>query len=264
MMNLMEDTPGDLEVSIVEDILGALCDNVQLKASTWLPNKMSGKTEGILMNYLLQGDKAFTVAQMFEMLTGAGLHFLQMIHPEPWEVTQLFQKPKELPEFLAMALPELSDQEKLQMVELLHPTQRLLDFWCTNQPPTPAPDWFRVDWSQVTVHLHPQLRTDALKADLLKSAEYQQPFHINRYLQEQTMRPYRVNSIMALCLRPLWAGPQPFTDLVAEWLRVRPVDPLTGLAVTDEAATREVKQFLRNLEALLCVLLDVPECPPQL
>lgn len=253
MMQLMEGNPGELEVSIIEEIMAALHDHVLLKSQTWLHNRMSGQLESILMNYLLQGDKAYTVPQLFEMLAGADLTFVRMVRWQQWSLQQLLRDPQNPPPFLAMALPDLRPEEQLRMVELLHPNQRLLDFWCSKQPPVATAE---LPWPEVRVHLHPQLATPGLRQALCDAVGKLAPLSLNQFFNPQEVVPCQVHSLMALCLLPLWEGPQLFGQLVNRWLQARPVDPWTTQPIPWEQAVREVRQFLLSLEAWLYVLLE--------
>jgi ubiquinone/menaquinone biosynthesis C-methylase UbiE len=160
MMGLMDENPGKLEVGIVRDLMKSLKDNVQLKSQTW-KTKHEHNEEWFFMNYLFQRDKGFTIPELFQALQGADLEFVSMVNWRYWEPLDLFQDTDDLPAFLAMSLPELAIEKRLTLFELLHPVNRLLDFWCAHpaEPSSfvPVSVWTRADWQKTTVHLHPQL-----------------------------------------------------------------------------------------------------------
>jgi hypothetical protein len=49
------------------------------------------------MNYLFQGDKGYTMAQLFELLRGTNLEFICMVNQRDWDLLSLFQTPQDLP-----------------------------------------------------------------------------------------------------------------------------------------------------------------------
>ena len=153
MMGLMDENPEELEIEIVRDTMNALKDKVNLKATTW-NYKYEGEEgkEGILMNYLFQGDKGYTITDMFTALRAADLELVSMVNWRQWDLMDLFKDPDDLPTFLGMSLPDTSREERLQLFELLHPINRLLDFWCChpNQAQSFAPiaEWTDSDWKE--------------------------------------------------------------------------------------------------------------------
>jgi ubiquinone/menaquinone biosynthesis C-methylase UbiE len=128
-MGLMDDNPEDLEMELVREIMKNLNDKVLLKVVTW-NSKFETDDERLLMNHLLQGDKGFTITEIFSALRTAELEFISMVNWRQWNLMSLFKEPENLPAFLAMSLPETTVEEQLHLYELLNPVHRLLDFWC--------------------------------------------------------------------------------------------------------------------------------------
>lgn len=259
MMGLMDENPGELEVSIVRDMMKALKKGVRLKASTWRTDK-EDKSEFFMMNYLFQEDKGFIIPEMFSAMKTADLEFISMVNWRHWELMDLFEDAENLPFFLAMSLPELSAEERLHLFELLHPVHRLLDFWCGHPNPAspfvPVNQWQNADWRSARVHLHPQLRNAQLQDYLIQCVTERQSFQISRYVPCPTMNPVNIDSSIAACLLPLWDEPQPVNTLVERWLQIRPVDPITLAPVSQEKAFEEIRQLLSKLETFLYVLLE--------
>jgi 2-polyprenyl-3-methyl-5-hydroxy-6-metoxy-1,4-benzoquinol methylase len=258
MMGLMDENPQDLELEIVRETMNALKNEVLLKARNWNSNNTD---EWIFMNYLLQGDKGYTIPEVFVALRAADLEFVSMVGWRHWDVTDLFQDSENLPAFLAMSLPEISVEDRLHMFELLHPVHRLIDFWCAHpsQKPqsfVPVAEWSEWDWQQARVHLHPQLKTPQVREDLLKCIASQKPFIISSYIPLPTQFTIAIESMLAACLLPLWEGAQPVNSLVELWLKLRPLHPATLELVSPETAFEEVKELLSMLEAFLYVLLE--------
>lgn len=259
MMGLMDDNPGELEVSIVRETFKALKDGVSLKKETWKAEQ-EDDSQYYMMNYLFQGDKGYTISQMFAALKDAGLEILSMVNWRRWALSELFQNPEDLPTFLAMSLPGLSLEEQLHLFELLHPIHRLLDFWCTHPGPEQSVatilDWTDSDWQSAWVHLHPQLRNPTLQADLLQSISNRRPFGISKYVTTTSLSPMYVESSLAACLLPLWEKEQPVSSLVERWIQIRPLDPATLEPVSHQTAFEEIKHLLSDLEVFLYVLLE--------
>ncbi|GET41951.1 class I SAM-dependent methyltransferase [Microseira wollei] len=259
LMGLMDENPREMEIDLVRDTFQALKDDVILKARTW--NSVQERTEEwFLANYLLQNDKGFTIPEMFSALRAADLEFLTMVNWQRWDLMQLFKEPDNLPVFLGISLPEISVEQRLHLYELLHPVNRLLDFWCTQPQPTnsvvPVAEWTPSDWQGARVHLHPLLRIPQIKEELIECITKYRPFEISRYIAASPTAAVWVDSRIAACLLPLWEGVQPFTSLVERWCKIESVHPVTLETVSDEVAIATVERFLKTLEPFLYVLLE--------
>jgi hypothetical protein len=260
MMGLMDENPEDLEMEIVVEIMNALKDGVKLKASTWDSNyEGEGGKERILMNYLFQGDKGYTITDMFDGFRKANLEFISMVNWREWDLVSLFKEPDNLPAFMAMSLPECSIEEQLQLFELMHPIHRLLDFWCGHpqqeQSFLPVEEWKDSDWQQAKVHLHPQLKTSKFREDLIDCVTQLRTFFISNHLS-LIEKSVSIDSSMALCLVPLLEQPQSMMSLVERWKQVRPLDPITLEATDESQAFYIVQQLLLRLESLGYLMLE--------
>ncbi|MBD0346815.1 MAG: class I SAM-dependent methyltransferase, partial [Coleofasciculus sp. Co-bin14] len=185
--------------------------------------------------------------------------FISMVNWREWELNDLFKTPDNLPVFLGLTLPELSVEERLHLFELLHPVHRLLDFWCGHpnqaQPFVPVAEWMFSDWQGVKVHLHPQLKTPAMKEELLRCITQLNSFEISRQLPI-TGRQVLVDSTIAACLLPLWEEAQSMQSLVERWQKLRPVHPVTLEPTTKEKAFDIVSSTLMELETSGYLLLE--------
>lgn len=260
MMGLMDSNPEDMEIDIALETLKALKDWVDLKTKVWNPNYEGedGK-QAVLMNYLFQGDKGYTITDLFAALRGADLEFINMLNWRQWDLMNLFKEPDNLPTFLAISLPEISIEQQLHLVELLHPFNRLLDFWCGHpnqaEPFLSITEWQSSDWLNAKVHLHPQLKTSEVKEELVRCTTQLNPFEINKYLpvnSEQCL----VDSSIAACLLPLWEEAQSLPSLVAQWQKLHPVHPVTLKPTTESEAFETIKSALMGLESFEYVLLE--------
>jgi ubiquinone/menaquinone biosynthesis C-methylase UbiE len=260
MMGLMDTNPEDVEIDIARETLKALKDNVELKNKVWSPKfEKQDKKYSILMNYLFQGDKGYTIPDLFTALQAADLEFISMVNWRQWKLMDLFKEPDNLPVFLAISLPETSIEQQLHLFELLHPIHRLLDFWCGHperaEPVIPVAEWKSSDWQHAKIDLHPQLKTPAAKEEVIRCTTQFNPFEIGKYLPvtgEQTL----VDSAVAACLLPLWEEAQPLPALVKRWQKLRPVHPVTLESTTESEAFEVVSSALMGLESCGYVLLD--------
>ncbi len=258
LLGLMESSPGEMEVALLKEIMTPMKDQTDLKRRAWTEQAKTYKTnEWILVNYLLQGDKGYTVPDLFRMLERCDLEFMRMLVWPRWEITSLFN---ELPEYLATGLPETSIEDQLHLFELLQPIHRLLDFWCAlpgTAPVLPLGQWTIEDWAGATIRLHPQLATEQLRRDLVYAVARQEPFQINRYLMIPSDAPTQVNSQFCCGLLPLWAGPQPLGVLVDHALKVRPVRPQSLQPYSFEDVAQEIRQILGYLEQFCYVMITL-------
>lgn len=260
MMGLLDSNPEDMEIEIALETIKVLKDGVDLKTKIWHPNYEgeNGKQD-VLMNYLFQGDKGYTIPDLFAALRAADLEFISMVNWRQWKLMDLFKEPDNLPMFLEISLPETSVEQQLHLYELLHPIHRLLDFWCGHpnqaQPFVPVAEWSPSDWLDAKVHLHPQLKTPAVKQEVVKRTTLLNPFEISQYLTvtgEQTL----LDSSVAACLLPLWEEAQSLPSLVERWQKLRPVHPVTLEPTTESEAFEIVSSTLMGLERSGYVLLE--------
>lgn len=136
LLGLLHDQAGELEAAIACEILDELRPDVKLKAETWQgiqdqPDAI--KHCFILRDLLVQGDKGFTLSQVFTLLDAAELEFVSMVNWSDWQLLSLFQDQENPPVSMAYALEALSEREQLKLYELINPVHRLLDFWCTRR-----------------------------------------------------------------------------------------------------------------------------------
>lgn len=258
LMGLMDENPEQLEIDLVREIMKSLKDQVVLKANTWRAECETDE-QRILMNHLFQGDKGFTITEIFSALRTAELEFVSMVNWRQWDLMTLFKEPENLPAFLAMSLPETTVEEQLHLFELLNPVHRLLDFWCGHpkqgQSFVPVAEWTLCDWQEAQVHLLAQLRTPELKEELVRCITQLNPFEISQHLVISE-GAVSVDSTTAACLLPLWEQSQSMKSLVERWQKLRPVHPVTLEPTAEGEALDLLIQALTGLESLGYVLLE--------
>lgn len=262
MMGLFDSNPEESEVGLVQEIMKALKDGVDLKARSWIPRHEQEDAQGeILANFLLQEDKGYTIPETFAAIQEAELEFVSMVNWRQWELLDLFKDPDDLPVFLGMSLPEASPEERLHLFELLHPIHRLLDFWCAHPGQASSnvsvDEWEPADWEKVQVYLHPQLQTPKVKEAFIDSLNNQKPIDLRAYLSITANEPILIDTQAIACLLTLQSGPQPFAVLVDHWLQLRPRNFVTLEPTTSEIASTELRQLLTLLEVFHYILLDL-------
>jgi len=155
----------DTDVELSRSIFQGIKPEVLLKKR--LPPSPSN--EEIRMNFMLQGDRGFTIPQVFRLLEAAELEYIQMLDWPSWQIADLFvsadrsqdsdhsrnskdspnsnssnsskllanaetSEPAETWETLSdqflLSLENSDPETQLHLYDLLNPIHRLLDFWC--------------------------------------------------------------------------------------------------------------------------------------
>ena len=259
MLGFMDETPGELEIEQARETMNALKDEVFLKVKTWVPN-YENDPQWYFANYLLQGDRGYTISEIFAALRTADLEFISMVNWQNWDLLDLFQTPDNLPVALGMTLPELSVEEQLDLYEMLHPVHRLIDFWCGHPnaatPFIPVEEWSDSDWQEALVHLHPNLRVPEVKQEMLACVTNIKMLEIAKFLPFVKESTLLMDSVVVSCLLPLLDGAMSMQSLVERWRQVRPVNPATLEPIEPELAFSIVKRMLITLEQTKFVLLE--------
>lgn len=258
LMGLQDNYSQEQKIEMVRGTVAAMIDQTYLKSQIWEPS-YDEDNEGILCNFLLLGDKGYTIPETLEMLETAELELFSMVNWRQWQVLDLFKEPDNLPIYLNFAIASMSLNQQLEMYELLHPIHRLLDFWCGHAGETPektaVADWEIADWQQVTIQLHPLLLTPEAKEEAIDQIQASKPFLISWHLPLNG-EPYFLETKITSCLLPLWDGSQKFTDLLARWQSLYSLDPVTLTPTPLEAGREILVASLAELETLGYVLLS--------
>jgi 2-polyprenyl-3-methyl-5-hydroxy-6-metoxy-1,4-benzoquinol methylase len=259
-VGLMSGVSQEADLELVRQTMKSLKNEVFVKATSWKPH-FETDDEIVLMNYLLRGDKGWTIPELFAAIQAAGLEFISMVNWRQWDLLNLFTDVNELPIAIALEIGEKSAEAQLHLFELLHQAHRLLDLWCGHpnegMPYTPVAEWTADRWQTTQAHLHPQLKTAALKEDLIACVTQSKTFQISQHLKTVD-EPVSIDSFMASCLLPLVEQPQSVTALAQRWQTLRPFNPVTLEPTTLENAFERVQQLLTTLESLGYILLECP------
>ncbi|MBW4522402.1 MAG: methyltransferase domain-containing protein [Scytolyngbya sp. HA4215-MV1] len=243
----------------VRVVMRSLKAEVFLKNATWKPIYETDDAR-VLTNYLLQGDKGWTIPQFFSALQETELAFIGMVDWRQWDLTQLFESVDDLPIEVVMHLSETSIADQLHLYELIHPVHRLLDLWCGHPtPPSPAPHpatWSTAAWQRAIVHFHPQLVTPTFQEALFAAAMQLTSFDFNSHLR-LSETPVTVEGSIAAWLLPLSQSPQALPALLHHWLQLKPIDPITLEPTLQQTALSAVQSWLLRLESAGYVLLEL-------
>jgi ubiquinone/menaquinone biosynthesis C-methylase UbiE len=267
-IGLMEGNPEAMEIDLVTSTWNALKEGVILKQFVWpKPPQAEELTTTVLMNFLLRGDRGFTIPDLFELLAQNDLEFVSMVNWRQWEILDLFKDGDDLPAFWAMSLPEASVEERLALYELLNPRHRLLDFWCGHRmsaaPMLCPSDWSADLWQTATVQLHPLLKASTQFEQRLKQSIQQVTAFPISQLMNITLRDgstYSIDSAFtSSVLLPLLDGKKSVPELVDRFHQIHPIDPITLQPMPPDICFSKVTQFLSQLETFLYVMLEVPK-----
>jgi 2-polyprenyl-3-methyl-5-hydroxy-6-metoxy-1,4-benzoquinol methylase len=259
LMGLFDEGPTEFEAGIVREFMQALKPTVQMRRWGWTQQYENPESsdEVILMNYLLSGDKGFTIPQTFDMLRTAGLEFISMVHWPDWDIFSLLQDPTDLPAVWELCLAEATVEDQLRLFELLNPVNRLIDLWCgnpVNQQPTPLADWTDADWQTARVYLHPYVKTTRHRQILEESLDYARSAEL--VFQPVLKTKSLIDTAFSSCLLALWDVPLSFAQLVDHYLTIRPLDPATLEPRDRTQVAHAIQAFLTQQSEYAVVLVE--------
>lgn len=208
------------------------------------------KVEVIQANFLLQCDRGFTVDEAFDLMDEADLHWFSMVAPQRWDWKKLFVTNKPLPDRIQATMDRMSDREKLALVDLLIPENRLIDWWCSPTPPVKRPDvagWTLQQWESATIACHPVLQTEKFYQEMATAARSLRAFSPKAHFHT----PQSITGIGGALLPALISlkdGAQPFGQLVERLRQVHPLNPLTQEPVDPQHLADVTVKLLAILE----------------
>lgn len=249
-MGFLKQNPEEEQMLEVVKFVQSLGDSVELKRRVFPAFLHSAnKKEFILANYLLQGDKGYSVTECLEILDKSGLQLINMVNWREWNILSLFQSSP--PDRIVQYLATLTIEQYLHFYEQLNPIHRLIDFWACSQgssrPPKLIPEWTQRDWEVAKVQFHPQLNRPEVKRSLIESLKAVQPFPLTPHLplsNEQII----LDCVTASCLLPLFEGEQSVWTIVQRWQQLNILDLVTLELNSAQKAFQSVQQILSRLE----------------
>lgn len=270
-LGMFEEESVEVALETVKETIDSFKDNIRMKIfyrdfeNTKLqssnPESKAKQLDGWLMtNYLLRGDKGYTIPELFDFLDLTNLDFLSMVNWRHWDITEIFQNPDNLSLFWQFGLESASEADKLHLFELFQPIHRLMDFWCVQkneQPFSSSPvTWNQNQWINCLVYLHPILQIAQIKEDVLRAISQRQAFEFSKYIQITSLQPVIVDSTLMAVLLSLWDSPQPVMELVKRWLAIQPLTLDTLEPKTEEQGFLEITELLTKLETFTYILLE--------
>ncbi|MEM6837241.1 MAG: class I SAM-dependent methyltransferase [Cyanobacteria bacterium P01_C01_bin.120] len=260
-LGCMQGEPADEEIAVVRGTMGSLHDHVLSKRFLWDQDpELKTNSEKVMANFLLQGDKGFTMLEFSDLLRQANLALITMVNWREWNLEKLFKNVEDLPIAIALGLADMSFEEQLHMYELLHPVHRLLDLYCGNPGQghnrPPFEDWTVDHWQRAKIHLHPQLRTlefrKFLTAGTCKLGTI--PLHDHFPIANQQLN---LDDSIAGCLYPLLEQPLTIKELGDRWRQIHPIDPATLETITPQQAFQTIVGVLTQLETAGYLLIEL-------
>jgi 2-polyprenyl-3-methyl-5-hydroxy-6-metoxy-1,4-benzoquinol methylase len=265
MLGMMAGAPCQEEVALVRQTMQSMAPDVTLRARTWTDEYL-GSQEAVLANYLLRGDKSWSVKDFFAAMAAANLSFISMLDWLTWDLTTLFNSGLEdLPMEVMFAFSEMSEEEQLHFFETVHAKHRLLDVWCGRSDyqvhkVKAIMDWTSEDWDNVKIYFHPQALSQSVIEDMQNCAEASMmlnfadlPALVEGGVKTAT---FFLDSLTLGSLLPLLSGPQSLETLKQRWLQLRPLNPLTMQSSEPDEADRPLKAILAELERIGYVMLE--------
>jgi hypothetical protein len=194
------------------------------------------------------------------MLEQSNLAFVDLTNRKWWDVRTLF--PKQMPNFIEIALETGTEVQLLYLYEPLNPIHRLIDFYC-GKPHIPKSysnpkGWTYDQWHQCRIFAHPQLRTEELRPKLELSITQSIYFEASSYLHVSGPDALALKDCSCKILHILLTQPEPMLlkDLREIWSQLCPLDLITHQPRSIENYEQELLSLIIGWEDMGYVLLD--------
>jgi 2-polyprenyl-3-methyl-5-hydroxy-6-metoxy-1,4-benzoquinol methylase len=249
-------------IALVEEVLLASSPKLVRPRQLWdqydtsVPNL---KEELIVANFLLHGDRGFTVDDVFDLVASADLQVVAPVEPQNWDLDRLFDR-AQLPALVQERLQQGNLQDQMRWHELMSNSNRLIDLFCS--PTEITVNSWRPDAAELQqcenslrVALHPLLNTEEFRSAAIDACRYLKPLNLGIFLQ----RPFGIGAASASllpALMPLLDQPQCLTNLIDHFLKVSPVDPINHSPIARSDAAQQVCEFLDKLHTFGYILIE--------
>ncbi len=260
-----DDAPGIAEAEVMAELLQSMYPTIGLRDTTLSAAQLTDP-ELVRANFLIPGDRGFTIPDLFGLIEAAGLTFNQMTNWHQWQLSNLFRTGQGIPALIQQKITKASAAELLHIYELLNPVHPWLDCWCslpqqleTIKSPSlsqPLAEWDQQTWQSAIVHLNPQLKTQELATQIQTAIANLSPLAITDHFNLTSTQPLQLLPQDTILLRMLWSQPRRGEELIELWQQVRPIDLLTFQPISTEAAFEQIRRSLLNLEQLLLILVE--------
>ena len=249
------------DIDLAHEVFQKLKPNVILKQRLSSPKS----NEEVRMNWMLQGDRGFTIPQVFRLLEASNLEYIQMLDWPSWQVLELFDRSQDLQnsanilDFLLMGIAEADLETQLNLYDLLNPVHRLIDFWCghpvdlTNIPALPE-DWTPEQYQKTIVSWHPLLLDESIVKQFEEDLQNLNPFKLSEVLpivsNQVIIQPH-----ICACLLPLFEGQKTLYSLIDRYFRLYPINPFNNKPNTHIEVLNCLLPSLLALEKFTYILL---------
>ncbi|MFN5516428.1 MAG: class I SAM-dependent methyltransferase [Cyanobacteriota bacterium] len=259
LMGLVEDNPGDMEMTIVREFFDSLKDGINLKLGAWGNHVDKSNDSVLLSNHLIINDKGFTIPHLFKFIDAAGLEFIDMVDWRNWNLANLFKEPDNLSSYVALSLAGLGAQEQLSLYELVQPDKRLLDFWCGHpqaEGKSLETDWQAVAPEKLRVHFHPCLKKESFCQAVWEENSLI-PLNLGAFFTFLIGKDAWVDrTLISAVFAPLLEAPRSLAFLAERWLQICPVNPITLEPTVREQAVALLRAAVLDQEKLGIFLLE--------
>ncbi|NJK63948.1 MAG: class I SAM-dependent methyltransferase [Synechococcaceae cyanobacterium SM2_3_1] len=198
----------------------------------------------IMNNYLLSGDKGFTILDTFRFLKESGLGMISLVDFPTWQFKSLF---KQMPKIIEDKLEHLSQVELLHLYELFFPNgHRLIDFWAEHENSSLVFPWTDENWLEGIVMINPLLASAPnFLTNLMNAVEKQDFLEITWAGCPERLR---IPAEHVTWLSRLATGPKSVQDLINTFADRNNQDR--------EQATEKVLAYMQALEDYFFLLLS--------
>lgn len=234
LLGLMDHSPGEKEAAAVGGFMRALAPDTELRKKAWIaPFESENATEHILMNFLLENDKGYSMQDLFLIIEHAGLGFISMVNWDQWRLDRLFENTR-LPTLIADSAKASDPSFALRIFELLHPVHRRLDAWAgLPEKPVAAPGPLE---DTTLLQLHPVLQAPFFRDAARTAAREGNPLRLRDFIKVSSAGPLDVEAEDLAAFSRLWESPLGFGELT-------------------EGKAERFRDSIRRLEAA-CLLLQ--------
>ncbi len=242
------DLPKPVAMQNVRTFLDALQPTIPAK-STY--TQAGIKDNAILANnFLLYGDKGFSILEVVEMLKQAKLGLVNLVDLPTWNLEELFT---EMPTFVEEKIKAMSQVEQLHLFELLAPNRhRLIDLWAEQAGSSLVLPWTDEDWQTGTIHLNPLLTDNtSFRGFVDKAVQKKQP--MNFTWPGSPSKKLDIPTERVPLIQTLLDGPTSVTDLTEQAYEI------ARRRQSREEVTEDLLTYLRAIEDFALIVLGYGE-----
>lgn len=210
--------PGETAAARTRELFHCLRPDTLLKQRT-MGRPHLRTTESILANHLLTGDKAYSLDQVLELVSGCGMSVANFVDHYDWQLDHCFQDGPR-PDWIDTAIAKWSREDVWRFVDSVRYHRRLYDFWCVHlsaglgvSPSAVS----RPVLARASCRLHPALVRAGLVSHAMSSMRSATSLDISRYLPNVVAPTWLNDAVLAMiCL--LGSDSLSVEQVVIRWL----------------------------------------------